>query len=509
MVGPSNLTDAGKANTMQTTSRISNVMWICAAVLLVAAQAAVGGFAVPAGERQLFLDDVGIGEIEGLTRTMHAPAKKGPVIRPTPPEFSIQTRCAPVWDQREKVYKIWYLYGDGSKYGGLGNVESKDGIHWTKVVTDNVPLNPQIATVKAPMNAVYDAADPDPSRRYKGLGHAHGREPFVSANGIDWTPLNVPAISSGDESNMSLDERDHMFLLTAKRGGPFGRSVYLLTSRDFENWRDRGLIFHADELDQKLGRENIKARLADPTLEPLSRNDPAKYNVDVYNMGVFRYESLYIGMPAMYHATGADLNYPNTDGFHLVQLTCSRDLKTWKRLGDRKAFIGPSRRDSGAYDLTQIIGPSNAVVRGEELWFYYTGIKYRSAGSDFVGKFPDGKWVQRPGFDIDYGAICLAVLRRDGFVSLDAGETEGTIRTQPFKLPGGKLLVNVNAIKGELRVEVLAKDDKVLAASAPMKGDLLRHEVEWQTGGIAGLKGKEVRLRFSLCKARLYSYWLK
>ena len=57
-------------------------------------------------------------------------------------------------------------------------------------------------------------------------------------------------------------------------------------------------------------------------------------------MGVFRYEGIYIGLPAMFHSTGPVPNYPNTDGFHLVELTCSRDLKDWRRLGDRQAFIG-------------------------------------------------------------------------------------------------------------------------------------------------------------------------
>ena len=40
-------------------------------------------------------------------------------------------------------------------------------------------------------------------------------------------------------------------------------------------------------------------------------------------------------------------------------------------------------------------------------------------------------------------------------------------------------------------------------------GDLLRHEVQWQTGDMAGLKGKEMRLRFSLRNASLYSYWME
>ena len=82
--------------------------------------------------------------------------------------------------------------------------------------------------------------------------------------------------------------------------------MHLETSKDFKTWTNHGLIFHADDLDQELGRENIKTRLADATLEPMRYNDPGRYNVDVYNMGVFRYESIYLGLPTFYHAVGQD-----------------------------------------------------------------------------------------------------------------------------------------------------------------------------------------------------------
>ena len=47
----------------------------------------------------------------------------------------------------------------------------------------------------------------------------------------------------------------------------------------------------------------------------------------------------------MYHATGKN-TVNNTDGFHLLELVSSRDLKNWTRHGDREAFIPsfPDRR---------------------------------------------------------------------------------------------------------------------------------------------------------------------
>ncbi len=100
-------------------------------------------------------------------------------------------------------------------------------------------------------------------------------------------------------------------------------------------------------------------------------------------------------------------------------------------------------------------------------------------------------------------------MRRDGFISLDAGEQEGTIQTGSFKLPGTKLFVNVDALKGDLRVELLNGDGKAVAKSEPLTGDLLREPVKWVEGDIAGMKAQNVSLRFTLRNGQFYSYWVE
>ncbi|MCC6486543.1 MAG: hypothetical protein IT364_03520 [Candidatus Hydrogenedentes bacterium] len=490
-------------------------------------QSANTEFTVPLGQRQLFLDDCGVASIDGLTRTMHPPVKRGAVIRPTPPEeTSVQTRSAPAWDPEQKVYKLWLLVSRTGGSSGTGYVESTDGLHWTKPVLrqkeidgslENNIVTPDPARewpANAIENAVYDPHDPDPSRRYKGFAHCYDREPMVSPDGIHWTLLNVPALKSSDESNLSYDAQTHTFLATLKTGGPHGRSHVLTTSKDFEDWTEPVLTFHADDLDQELGRENIKARFANPAMQQPSHNIPETYNVDIYNVGVFRYEGLYIALPSMFHQTGkVGKDWPGFDdpripeemrkayresgdwsGFHDVQLMCSRDLKTWQRLGNRKPFIGSSPLGAGAYDLACVLPPSFPIVRGDELWFYYTG------GMNY------GLVVDR-GVNASVFAICLAVLRRDGFISLDAGDTEGTLLTQPFTMPGGELYMNADAFTGAIRAEVLDEAGTVLAASIPMQGDLLNGQAKWENAGIAELKGQTVRLRFTLKNTAFYSYW--
>ncbi|MCA9232382.1 MAG: hypothetical protein KDA57_17165, partial [Planctomycetales bacterium] len=244
-------------------------------------------FQVPLGQRQLFLDDYGVSEIVNLQHTLHQPTKRGAVIRSPQPTKSIQTRTAPVWDADAQLYKIWTITVDDNLW------QSQDGLNWTPGPQTNLPI----------MLAAYDPLDPDPARRFKAPLLNQGFA--VSPDGITWNQLELPEIPSSDEGNFSFDAEQGLFLHVVKRGGKYGRSMALATSHDFETWNDLGVVFEADDLDQQLGQQHIAARLADATLQQNFYNDPQVYNVDVYNMGVFRYEGLYIGLPALYHAVGS------------------------------------------------------------------------------------------------------------------------------------------------------------------------------------------------------------
>lgn len=61
-----------------------------------------------------------------------------------------------------------------------------------------------------------------------------------------------------------------------------------------------------------------------------------------------------------------------------VQLVSSRDLRSWNRLGNRSWFLGPSKANSGAYDLLELLAPANVIVANDTLLMYYTGIKTRA-----------------------------------------------------------------------------------------------------------------------------------
>ena len=463
---------------------------------------------VPSSERQLFLDDFLLGAVDRVERRIHQPAKYegNLILRGDQPweGSSIQTRSAPCWDPQEQVWKLWY-FGGGHR---TGFARSKDGIHWEKPVLGKRKYqgsreNNLIVIKDDPDGFIeHVVIDPDapPTRRYKALQGYRGRQPLVSADGYEFERLDVRAIPSQDESHLNYDETKKQFILTVKQRGPFGRSVYLSLSQDFEQWTRPELIFHADVRDQELGRLRIREHLANPRLYTPRINVPQEYNTEIYNMPVFPYEGIYIGMPNFFESSGlTPPPHNNQDGVNSVKLSTSRDLRRWTKVGNRDSFIPVSELGGGRIDTVQILAASRPIVRSDELWFYYTGIN-RCYDPDATSE----------------GGIHLAKLRRDGFVSFYADEQGGFVETRAIRFDGKRLFVNANATGGEVRAEVIdARGREVVASwsredSVPIAGNRLRTELTWRGHeSLESLKGETVRFRFHLTNAHLYSFWLE
>ena len=485
------------------------------------------------GERQLFLDDVDIAEIRRLRQTLHHPKKRGAVIRPDVISNGggvYQVRSMPFWDPEKELYR-YIVVETGAPTSSCCLWESRDGLNWAPARIgdgDSFFFHTRLPDGDSfsPYALLRDGDDPDPARRYKSLRHT-GRHllPATSADLETWQQCDDTPIRSADEWNLSHDTKTGLFIGTPKIGGVYGRSVGLVTSTDFDHWTQSELMFQTDELDQELAPEQIHWYMNTPTL--YSQSDYPDHwewhNVDIYNMGVFRYESIYLGIPAFFHRFG-----PGKEGegpqfaFTTFPLVCSRDLRRWSRVAERQPFMRPSYLGGGAYDTAKSQPPSNAVVRDEELWFYYNGLKYSG-------------WSPKPDFqDLDSGAVCLAVLRRDGFLSLDAHDEEGSLVTRTLSLPQGtsRLHVNVSATGGELRVALLdpagqplepfnivevvrrsgkgTSEHQLPRLSDPISGDQVAAEVSWDgKTDLSPMAGREVRLRFRMRKAQLYSYWFE
>lgn len=109
--------------------------------------------------------------------------------------------------------------------------------------------------------------------------------------------------------------------------------------------------------------------------------------------------------------------------------------------------------------------------------------------------------------------IGLATLRKDGFVSLDAGETAGTVTTRllPAEPEGRlKLTVNAEAAGGSLRVEVLNAQGEFVPGYGkeecePVRDGGIHQTVRWKDRDVLPA-GQRVRLRFWLQNCRLYAF---
>ena len=460
------------------------------------------------GQRQLFLDDFLLGDIHKVTRVIHQPQRYAgnPVLREDVPTdgVSVQIRSGPCWDEQEKVWKLWYI----TSRGGLecGFARSKDGIHWEKpalgLVERNGRKDNNLIMVKDNPKAfiqhvLLDPTAP-PERRFKGLIGGNFRKPLVSADGYIFTALDVPPIPSQDESHLTWDNWQKQYLLTVKLRGPFGRAVFLSRSKDFERWSNPELIYHADAQDQTLGGQHLQEVQANPWMWQLATNHPSEYRTEIYNMPIFDYEGLYIGLPTYLEASGYVPSINNQEGLMSVRLACSRDLRVWTRVGDRTYFMAPAELGTGGMDTGQVFASSQPIRMGDELWFYYTG---KVAGHGYIPN-GDGR-----------GAIHLAKLRLDGFVSFRAGPEEGFLETRAVRFAGDHLYLNADMSRGELQAEIWdERGTKVLAGwergrCRPITGDHLRAELRWDGRELKELHDKRVRLRFHFKNADLYAFW--
>lgn len=112
-------------------------------------------------------------------------------------------------------------------------------------------------------------------------------------------------------------------------------------------------------------------------------------------------------------------------------------------------------------------------------------------------------------------ATGLAMLRRDGFVSMRAGRKEGyiEIKTQ-IPANGNYLFVNAD-VKGTLAVEVLDDNGQPMEGFTKKdcismkKSDKTKQMISWEKHpGVTSLVGKTVRLKFYLNQADIYAFWI-
>jgi hypothetical protein len=191
---------------------------------------------------------------------------------------------------------------------------------------------------------------------------------------------------------------------------------------------------------------------------------------------------------------------PERDVNNLYICPC-RDANSWDLTAvyAEKRFI--ERGPAGSFDSGYIANGPNIVTSADKHWLFYGG-------------WPTTNSTLPPTMGIGG-----ATLRLDGFLFLEpwVSDETGWMITKPFELQGGKLELNVSAKSGQVRVELLDADtgDSIPGFSGddalPYQGvDDVRFAPRWRNQpDLATLKGKAVRLKVLLDRAKLYAFQVR
>ena len=418
--------------------------------------------------RQLFVDDFLVANTT-LTRTHHRPTyhAKNPVLT------GGMVFSDGVWyDPADKLFKMWYLTKGGTAYA-----TSKDGIAWEKPELDVKKGTNLVQTSPRDSSTVWlDLEEKDPKKRYKMFRSASRAEKkswclwvHFSADGVHWSEPE-PTGACGDRSTVFYNPFRKVWVYSLRHG--WGRP------RRRRYWEARDDVVKGAQWG-----ENSAPPLwcGSDKLDP--PRDDYKVTPELYNLDCAAYESVLLGLFTIWRGQFPEREKPNE-----VCVGYSRDGWHWSR-PDRRGFCPVSEtKGEWNYGNVQSAGGCCLVV-GDELYFYCSG---RGTGH----------------------VTSLTVLRRDGFASMDAGESGGTLTTRPVTFRGKHLFVNADAAAGELRAEVLDERGEVIAPfgaanCVPVRADKTRQGVTWKDAPDLGrVAGKTVQFRFHLTKGKLYAFWV-
>lgn len=457
--------------------------------------------------RQLFVDDFLIDETT-LTRVHHRAVyhPANPILRPETAwelrdDVAERTRnpanpAAMVFsdgvffDPKDRLFKMWYMGGYGM-YTCLAT--STDGIAWTRPVLDVVPGTNIVTTIARDSSTVWlDQTETDPRRRFKmSIWYDHALVLYVSPDGVHWTQIGTSG-RTGDRSTFFRNPFRNVWVFSLRDT----RSETQFSGRFRRYWESPGF----DSAQEWGGHDPVAWVKADSM--DFVRPEAAARS-ELYNLDCVAYESVLLGLFSVWRGESSTREKINE-----VALGFSRDGFHWHR-PDRESFL-PVSEESGSWNWANVQSAGGGcLVVGDQLHFYVSGRQGRP-GTDQPGVCSTG----------------LATLRRDGFASMDwkpeqarvrrvtgSRDTHGTLTTRPVRFSGAYLFVNAELQGGDLRVELLDREGRVLPAftreaCVPVTGDGTRLPVRWTGAALSAISGETVRFRFSLSHGSLYAFWV-
>ena len=393
------------------------------------------------------------------------------------------------------------------------NAYKETGLPRTEVFKLPFPFD----TIKRGGNAVYPFSEDDanhmdstsilmdhnapPAERFKLFATEFPDESAwltyrVSPDGIRWSGPKARARVWGDRTTVFYNPFRDVWVCSQRTEDSSGRAARsyvegtsaadLMSKVTFNE-----LTTVEGESVQWVGADGLDPHHTDPLW--------AHYEPALYNLDAAPYESIMLGQFSIWQGpSNEECGEHGLQKRNDILLGFSRDGFHWDR-PDRTRFVSCTwNQKSWRFANVQSVAGGPLIV-GDKLHFYFSARPKPSP--------------EAPDWDTD-GRTGLAILRRDGFASMNAGKRTETLTTRLVSFQGKHLFVNVDCPEGQLKAEVLDRTGKVIEPFSlkncePISSDTTLVQVNWrQDRNLAALAGKPVRFRFHLRNGSLYAFWV-
>ena len=351
--------------------------------------------------------------------------------------------------------------------------------------------------------------DCDPDAQYKAIGfHGDGGlGGLQSADGLAWSPLQEDPLLSDEQGHFDsqntaiwdpIREEYRMFSrikleIDPDRGrNQSGRRIIQTsTSEDFREWTDPVPLEYPDAPPEELYTNVIKPYDRAPHI---MLGFPKRYIERDWESESMRHLPGWEARQERAENQERRIGSAVTDSLFMA----SRDGRTFHRWP--RAFLRPGlwRRESTA----------NWVYGDNGIGWHL--IETESTNTE---KPRELSLYATEGYRTDQNRLQRYSMRLDGFVSVQASIGGGELLTKPLRVTGDTLSVNyATSAAGSIRVELQSVDGAPLsgfslAASPELFGDELDRAVRWTGDADLGdVVDRPFRLRFVLADADLYSF---
>lgn len=444
--------------------------------------------------RQLFVDRHLIDTQENLRQVLHHPVRRGIAIQAEHPWENAGVSYMVSFRDGDK-FRAWYRV-DTAKFNFSDSrsmtayAESNDGIHWHKPKLGIIEFagskqNNLVWDEPGLVNmAVFRDDNPEArsDERYKALIRGRNIFALVSADGLHWRKAGDEPILDDppfDSHNIAFWDPLTKHYLAYTRGVRLdGRLGQGMTSRFKGGVR---WVRHSRSTDFRHWT----------ALQPIQTGDSPRE--EFYTNSTIRYERA-PDFLFMFPSRFASARKPNPDwkhgaGVNDIAFLSSRDGLQFDRTF-MQAFIRPGTDDGNWHERSLYMERGVLQTSPTELSLYCM-----------------------QNWRLPTVHIRRYTLRSDGFVSIQAGYSQGELVSNPLQFNGDELHLNFStSAVGFIKVEIMKADggaiDGLRLADCPeIYGDKIDGHVDWTSDAkLADLANTAVRLRFVLSDADLYAF---